>query len=645
MTNKLIVDDTPRRSLPYQPALDGLRAVAVLSVIFYHVGASWMPGGFLGVDIFFVLSGFLITSLLRLELIETGTIQLRAFWGRRLRRLFPALLVVLLAVAAYGSMHLAPSEREGVMADGLSSLFYVSNWHFIAEETSYFDQFNAPSPLRHTWSLAIEEQWYLIWPIVMILVAGWLRERSDRGAILFAVAAIASAGWMAFLFEPDGDPSRVYYGTDTRAQDLLVGCALAFWLGEPKSPAKSVPGWLGPICAVAVVVALVAASDHSQWTYRGGLLAFALATAGLISAAVQPTGWARRVLCLPPLIYIGKISYGMYLWHWPLFLFLGREGIDLEGLSLQFACLGASGLLAGVSYHFIESPIRAGALRGTRIRLLAVASVVAVSASYLALSPSAVSGWLTRGVHDFSASSRTGQDSLKVMLVGDSLAFSLGRGFSAESATVSLSLANEALLGCSVARGSLSYGDILRPMRVACADWPLTWQKAAEKVQPDLVVVLTGAWEVVDRVVGDTHYRAKTPQYAAYIAESLELGRRAISKSGAHLVFLTTPCMKQRLGSVMQPGNVPAPVEERNESARVKWFNRVVGNFVAEHPEKTTLIDLHGYTCPGGEFPEPIDGLELQPDGVHFSSQGAAFIWRWLAPQLQEIAERPRDSG
>ena len=151
--------DAPHRSLPYQPALDGLRAVAVLSVIFYHVGASWMPGGFLGVDIFFVLSGFLITSLLRLELIETDTIRLRAFWGRRLRRLFPALLVVLLAVAASGSMQLEPSEREGVMADGLSSLFYVSNWHFIAEETSYFDQFDAPSPLRHTWSLAIEEQW------------------------------------------------------------------------------------------------------------------------------------------------------------------------------------------------------------------------------------------------------------------------------------------------------------------------------------------------------------------------------------------------------------------------------------------------------------------------------------------------------
>ena len=135
------------RSLPYKPALDGLRAIAVLSVILYHARASWMPGGFLGVDIFFVLSGYLITSLLRLELIETATIRLREFWGRRLRRLLPALLALLTAVVAYGAMFAKPSELDRLTADGLSSLFYVSNWHFIFRETSYFDQFNAPSPL------------------------------------------------------------------------------------------------------------------------------------------------------------------------------------------------------------------------------------------------------------------------------------------------------------------------------------------------------------------------------------------------------------------------------------------------------------------------------------------------------------------
>ena len=163
--------------------------------------------------------------------------------------------------------------------------------------------------------------------------------------------------------------------------------------------------------------------------------------------------------------------------------------------------------------------------------------------------------------------------------------------------------------------------------------------------QPDLVVILIGAWEVVDRIVGDTHYRTKTPQYADYIAESLEIGLAALEESSAHVVFLTTPCMKQRWGTVMQPGNLPAPQQERSEPARVRWVNQVVKNFAARHAERITLIDLHGFTCPNGEFPEAIDGLELQPDGVHFSAEGAAFIWRWLTPQLVEIAQRHRRAG
>ncbi|MBW2389558.1 MAG: acyltransferase family protein [Deltaproteobacteria bacterium] len=639
------MDDSSHRSLPYKPALDGLRAVAVLSVILYHVGVSWMPGGFLGVDVFFVLSGYLITSLLRLEQIETATIQLRVFWGRRLRRLVPALLAVLTAVVAYGSMLAEPSERERLASDGLSSLFYVSNWHFIARETSYFDQFNAPSPLLHTWSLGIEEQWYLIWPIVMILAARWLGNREGRGAIGFGCAAIASAVWMAVLFDPSGDPSRVYYGTDTRAQDLLVGCALAFLLGDPRSVPRSVPGWLGPVCGLLVVLGLSLASDRSAWTYRGGLLVFALATGGVISAAVQPGGWTRRVLCTAPLRYIGKISYGMYLWHWPLLLFLGSGGLGLDGISLQLGCLALTGMVAGVSYHVLESPIRAGALHGRRIQALAVASVAAIASSFLAMSLSVPSLGPTQGVGDFAGSTSRGKDPVRVMVVGDSIAFTLAHGFSRASLSDQLTLANEALLGCSVARGVLSYADIRRPLRKACAHWPRAWREASTKFQPDLVVVLGGAWEVVDRIVGDTHYRTKTPQYARYIADSLEIGLTAIADSSAHVVFLTTPCLKQRWGTMLQPGNVPAPQQERNEPARVKWFNRVLRNFVSAHPQDTSLIDLHGYACPGGEFPEAIDGLELQPDGVHFSLEGAALIWRWLAPQLTEIAERHRNSG
>ncbi|MGY8802600.1 MAG: acyltransferase family protein, partial [bacterium] len=615
--------------------------IAVLSVILYHARASWMPGGFLGVDIFFVLSGYLITSLLRLELIETATIRLREFWGRRLRRLLPALLALLTAVVAYGAMFAKPSELDRLTADGLSSLFYVSNWHFIFRETSYFDQFNAPSPLLHTWSLAIEEQWYLVWPIVMVLMARWLRFREGRSALVFASAAIGSALWMAVLFDPNGDPSRVYYGTDTRVQGLLVGCALAFLLGDPRSQPKSIPGWLGPVCGLLVIVGLLTANDRSVWTYRGGLLFFALATSGVIATAVQPDGWIRRALCIAPLRFIGKISYGMYLWHWPLLLFLGSAGVGLDGVSLQLGCLALTGIVASTSYYTIESPIRAGAFRGMKIQALAIASVVALTSCFLALSPTAFSPGREPGGPVLDRLTRSAGDPARVMLVGDSIAYTLGSGFPNETFGDALSVANESILGCSVARGRLAYSNIQMPMRKRCANWPRAWKEASARIQPDLVVILTGAWEVVDRIVGDTRYRANTPQYANYIAESLEIGLRAIAKSRAHVVFLTTPCLKPRDGAALiVPGNFPGPRQEQSDPSRVRWFNQTLRNFVANHSENTSLIDLHRYACPGGEFPEAIEGLELQSDGVHFSPEGAAIVWRWLAPQLVEIADR-----
>ncbi|MCP4038740.1 MAG: acyltransferase family protein [bacterium] len=634
------MDNSLHRSLPYKPALDGLRAVAVLSVIFYHVGASWMPGGFLGVDIFFVLSGYLITSLLRLEQAETTTIRLRVFWSRRLRRLGPALLVMLTAVAAYGAMLAEPSELERLASDGLASLFYVSNWLFVAREVSYFDQFNAPSPLLHTWSLAIEEQWYLIWPIVMIIAARWLDKREGHGATLFGLAAVASATWMAVLFDPSGDPSRIYYGTDTRAQDLLVGCALSFVLGDPKSEPRSLPAWLGPICGMLVLAGLLTASDRSPWTYRGGLLLFAIATGGVIATAVQSTGWTRRVLCVAPLRYVGRLSYGMYLWHWPLVLWLGPDRLGLDGLSLQLGCLALTGVIAGLSYHIIESPIRAGAMQGRKIQALTVASVAAIGACFLALSPLALSPHRSAAKSEVARRTHHEQAPTRVMVVGDSIAVSLARGFPRSALSDQLSVSNAALLGCGVAQGILSYANIRVPMRKTCADWPSAWKKASAKSKPNFVIILGGAWEVVGRIVGDTHYRVKTREYANYITGSLETGLAAVSDSGAHVVLLTTPCLKERWGTKLQPGDVPAPWRARREPARVKWFNQVLRDFAAAHVKETTLIDLHGYACPGGEFPELIDGVELQRDGVHFSPEGAEIIWRWLAPQLAEILER-----
>ena len=228
----------PAPRLRYEPALDGVRAFAVLAVIGYHADVHSLRGGFLGVDVFFVLSGYLITALLLAEHGDAGRIDVRAFYARRARRLFPALLLVLLGVAAYSGFVAFSGDRGAIRADALASLLYVQNWHLVWSGASYFTAFAAPSPLRHLWSLAIEEQFYLVWPLALIALLRVARSsRRVLGAAIVA-AALASALLMSAMYHAGSDPSRVYYGTDTRAQELLVGALLAVLLSRsPRVPA------------------------------------------------------------------------------------------------------------------------------------------------------------------------------------------------------------------------------------------------------------------------------------------------------------------------------------------------------------------------------------------------------------------------
>jgi len=333
----------PVSSFEYQPALDGLRALAVLAVLLYHAGVSWAPGGFLGVDAFFVLSGFLITSLLVEEWRKRGRIDFRAFWARRARRLLPALVLVVIAVGAYALFVARPDELERIRGDTFGSLLYVANWRQFFE-SSYFAQLSTPSPLRHTWSLGIEEQWYLVWPLALVLVLRVTAGR--RWAVIGVIAALAigSAVLMAALFDPGGDPSRVYYGTDTRAQALVIGAALALLLAHPRRrsrrrrprPASDAASLIGLECAGILAVVYLGwlwthVADTSTWLYTGGFLVEGLAVAALIAAATRPySPILGPVLSLAPLRAIGWISYGLYLWHWPVYVYLtpARTGLD-----------------------------------------------------------------------------------------------------------------------------------------------------------------------------------------------------------------------------------------------------------------------------------------------------------------------------
>jgi len=356
--------------LPYLPGLDGLRALAVLGVLLYHADLTWIPGGFLGVEVFFVISGYLITSLLLAEWRRRGHIDFKAFWLRRARRLLPAVFLLIASTLAFAVLFL-PHEVAGLRGDALAAFGYVTNWYLVLSHKSYFETVGRPSLLRHLWSLAVEEQFYLLWPLLFAAGMRFLRHRRMLVAVI--AGAAASTTLMVVLYRPDIDPSRVYYGTDTRAAALLIGAALALmWVPEQlQGRVGRANALLLDVIGLGGLGALVGfclrLDEFQPFLYRGGFALVALATVVVIAVVVHPRARLVPSLLSQPLLrWVGLRSYGIYLWHWPVFM-VTRPQLDvrIDGLPLLALRLVATGVLAELSYHYVEMPIRTGALGRT----------------------------------------------------------------------------------------------------------------------------------------------------------------------------------------------------------------------------------------------------------------------------------------
>ncbi len=366
----LIPRDVPRR-LPYMPGIDGLRAIAVVAVLLYHAEFGFIPGGFLGVEVFLVISGYLITSLLILERVRTGTIDLKEFWTRRARRLLPALGVLLILVTT-GALLFARDALFRLNQDVLAALTYSTNWVMIFRQESYFEGFARPPLLRHLWSLAVEEQFYLFFPLLFAGVMILLSRRSTgygqtarRFMGIAAVAVLASTALMWLMYVPYDDPSRVYFGTDTRASGLFVGVALAFaWQPWRFTTSLARRGMItlnaaGFTALGLLTFILLTIGEYDVFLYQGGFLVVSILTAVVIAVTVHPQGVLNPVLGNRSFVWIGKRSYGLYLYHWPVFVLM-RPGIDVPWsrwptLAAQVAVTLA---LTEASYRWIEQPIR-----------------------------------------------------------------------------------------------------------------------------------------------------------------------------------------------------------------------------------------------------------------------------------------------
>jgi peptidoglycan/LPS O-acetylase OafA/YrhL len=354
---------------PYLAGLDGIRAIAVLGVIAYHVGFGWAEGGLLGVGVFFVLSGYLITDLLVAEYRRYRRINLKLFWLRRARRLLPALFLMLFVVVGWATLF-DSSQLDSIRSDLLSAMAYFSNWWFIHQHVSYFARFGPPSPLGHLWSLAIEEQFYLLWPLLLLLGFRWGGSRKALVTIIL-IGAAASATEMGLLYSPLGDPTRAYDGTDTRAFALLIGAALAIaWprdlrVGRLTPGARRVLEGAGVFALVGILALFAATNEYGAFLYRGGMVLCAVLSAVLIAVTIHPGARLKILLGITPLRWIGARSYGIYLWSYPVIV-LSTPVAKGPGAIRAFADVTATFGLAALSWRYLEEPIRHEGLRRLR---------------------------------------------------------------------------------------------------------------------------------------------------------------------------------------------------------------------------------------------------------------------------------------
>jgi peptidoglycan/LPS O-acetylase OafA/YrhL len=646
------------KSFSYRPGLDGLRALAVAAVFAYHLDAGSARGGYLGVDTFFVLSGFLITTLLLVEWDGSGTLSLAPFWARRARRLLPALFLVLFAVAAYAAWQARPEQLDSLRGDMFSTLFYGANWRFINSGQSYFSLFSDASPLRHAWSLAIEEQFYLVWPLITFVCLRLARGRHILLGLVCIAGTIASAVTMARLYDA-ADPSRAYYGTDGRAQLLLIGALLAIVLAryQPRRlPAIAATHALGLIGALFVLWAFTHVGDTSEWMYRGGYALFGIAVATLIASVVQPerTPW-HRVLCLAPIVWIGRISYGLYLWHWPVIVILSPDRTGLDGASLTLLRVATTFGLSTASYYLVELPIRERRFFRRRVALAlspaafgATGLVIIMATLGAAPLPAYYRSGPTRVVKRAPAPASTTPASTplnfgpsvparppKVLLVGDSVATSLYPGLDEVASRAGMEMSVAAWSGCGVIRGIPALPDG-RPMGYGetCEQAIPKLQNAMlAQVQPDLVVWLSN-WEITDHIVDGNWLRLGTPEGDAGFGNLLAETADRLRSTGARLVIL--------LPAVPTPdGNYPQyPYAARLQRTQV--LDQLLQAQALRRPDLTNAVDLMPIICPGAApCPETVNGIRLRPDGSHFEVDGARYVSEQLVPRLLSLVRTP----
>jgi peptidoglycan/LPS O-acetylase OafA/YrhL len=651
-----------------RPSLDGVRALAVGAVMIYHFGggsASWLPGGFLGVDVFFVLSGYLITGLLLAEYRRTGRIDLPGFWVRRARRLVPALIPLLLTVCAWiwwaNPLESYPDRRSDVFW----TVGYLANWHLVSGQDNYFAAYATASPLRHTWSLAIEEQFYLLWPLLTALLLGLgyrlanrsLAKRSRRLNPVYplglaALLGIAVSAWlMAHDYDP-ALPATAYYGTQDRVHELFIGVLLAVAFSGALSGSRRTASVLGRYSGPAGVLALaglgfafVRMSDTGPLYYRGGAVAVCVLVVVLIAILERrPRGLVARAFAWRPAVLLGRISYGVYLWHWPIVLILpvtAEQGRG-EQISRQLARVGLTLALAALSFRFLEQPVQRDR-RWLTSRPRVLGAVIASSALVLAvaLPATATPGTMVDQLKVISDRSCPGEsiDHLisciapeaadpesaepELALLGDSTARALGPGLDDWARDTGSTWLQAAWKKCTATGLPALPQQGIEPdpeARTCHEQAPSQVRAALSRYRPDVVLIVE-SWTSNHSVLVDGENAAPgTDVHDTAVRIAFERLVDEIAGYGGRAVFLELPPIGDTVGAQFAPGRPAGDHRPETFDRRlVDRFNAVLRKVVAARPDRAELISVTDVVCPDGLCPAMIDGTMVRRDGVHYT--------------------------
>jgi peptidoglycan/LPS O-acetylase OafA/YrhL len=621
-------------------ALDGMRAVAVILVLLFHLQVPGFTAGFLGVDIFFVLSGFLITTLILTEIDRTGRISLPDFWARRARRLLPALAILLVTVAAVTWATATFTERTSVRGDLLATAGYVANWHLITT-SSYFADIGVDSPLEHTWSLAIEEQFYVLWPLVVFAVAAAAqRRRRPAVGMVAGIVAIGSATLLWILWSPES-VERAYMGTDARIFEPLVGAVGAVLVATPWVR-RRLDRWgalslvLG-VAALGLGLAMIAVRASSY--YFGGALFVSVATLLILGPLwIGRGGVLGKALAWTPVAWIGVVSYGAYLWHWPLIVWLGAREASGNDLFVRRVAAGVlTFVIAGVSFYLVERPIRRRAThpaRTVRIRRRRW-TLAAVPISLVAIAGISVAA--TR-VPDLPPRVPV------MMLVGDSVPLHLSVAMERELSDRDWRLVSSTFGSCPVTGEAPAFQDG-RPIRDAhrCSEEIVIAQdRLVDLADPD-VIVWWDRWSLSGFLSGGGFVPSGTPRFWNLRRERLQRAVNRLTSRGARIVLvadeppgrgIATRCTERRCHAW-----ISFQIDHYDDITR-RW-NSIMRRFAQRHPDRATFISVTDAICAEDVAPcdDAIEGVPARPDGTHYEGEGERLVIRTLFRLLSPLME------